>query len=84
MSAMAALRRLEAKYVEKLAYYAEQKNLGNLTEDWGECSMICARLTLDDIRWEIENAECQGNDNTIRPSVGNESRDSEARDEPPR
>jgi len=53
----AALRRLEAKYVEKIAHYAAEKARGNLTADWGESAMISARLTLEDIRWEIENAE---------------------------
>ena len=57
MSELEALRRLEAKYVEKLAYYASEKARGNLTKDWGESAMICARLTLEDIRWEIERAE---------------------------
>ena len=44
------LRDVKHEYVEKIKYYEEMKARGDLTKEWGECSLICARETL---RWII-------------------------------
>ena len=44
------IRDVKYEYVEIINRYEDMKLRGNLTEDWGECSLICARETL---RWII-------------------------------
>lgn len=53
-----ALERLEQIYVAKVQNYHEMKQQGRLTKDWGEASMLCARMTLLD----IQAARCSGDE----------------------
>jgi hypothetical protein len=40
------LRDVRYEYEQKVAYYEGMKIRGELTKDWGECALICARETL--------------------------------------
>jgi len=44
------VKELEQIYADEVARLEDMKQRGDLTEDWGECSLICARNTLKQIR----------------------------------
>jgi hypothetical protein len=44
------LRDIKHEYTKKIEDYEKMRARGELTKDWGECSLICARETL---RWII-------------------------------
>jgi hypothetical protein len=44
------VQELEKFYAEKVAVLQEMKARGDLTRDWGECSLSCAKTFLEDIR----------------------------------
>lgn len=47
---MTGLEELELIYIAKVATLKDMKARGDLTKDWGECSLICAEGTLKEIR----------------------------------
>ena len=49
-AARAALAWLQDEYSKKVTFYEQTKARNGLTDDWGQCSMICAKETLREIK----------------------------------
>jgi hypothetical protein len=47
--------KLRQIYTNKVAALEEMRSCGNLSRDWGECSLICARETLREFNLYFPN-----------------------------
>jgi hypothetical protein len=54
------IRDIKHEYAKTVEYYEKMKASGELTKDWGECSLICARQTLQWLVY-IETGRLGGN-----------------------